>query len=107
MLLEQGHGFGEALFHFVFGEIHADGLAHQVVGTLADKADRGFEVQGCEAQAFTHAIDRNMQVLRGMQHGAVEIDNDAAYAEKHQGFSDSVQDQTRASSLSIASISAL
>jgi hypothetical protein len=48
-----------------------------------------------------------MQVLGGMQHGAIEIDNDTAYAVQHLVFGHSGQAQTFASSLRMASITAL
>jgi len=76
----------------------------QVFGALADKLFDAADVERGQREFGAHPVDGDMEIRCGVQHGAVEIDNDCPDIAKQGGICGL---HTAANSRRIASITTL
>jgi hypothetical protein len=104
MLHVQGQWTLEVLRDALLVVVNGEGAADQVFRPLADEKRDCFNINVRQAEFGAHPVDGDMEVRRGMQHRAIEIDDGGADVAQKKAFR---RIHNFANSLRMASITAL
>ena len=76
MFVKQRHGDVHGFFRIDGVEVNGQGAADQILGALADEHPDGRDIDRRKIQVAEHAVERDIQIRNGIDHGAIQVEND-------------------------------